>query len=308
MTTITTALIKELREATGAGLLDCKKALEASGGDLTLAKDALRAKGLAQAMKKAERATLAGLVVVKSSADAAVAVEVKCETDFVASTPDFKRFTHRLAEQMLADPALTSGEAALAADFIDAPGIPVSEVLQSLIGKLGENMGVSAVRYAAGAGGVLEAYVHAGGLAGEFGPQEGRVAVLVEVAADDPARAGREALQALAHDLALHITVNSPRYVGPDDIPAAELDEQRARLTAELAAEKKPEAIKAKIVQGRLDKYLQAVCLLPQVFLRDDSLTIAQLLEKHGQALGTPLRVERFVRLEPAAGAEAAAD
>jgi elongation factor Ts len=173
----------------------------------------------------------------------------------------------------------------------------VAQVVQALIGKLGENVAVRVARYEAAPNSVLEGYVHGGGLAGEFGPNEGRVGVLLALSAADLGPANRAAYQALAHDLALHITVHAPRYVADSDIPAAELEEQRARLAEELVADKKPEAIKAKIVQGRLDKFTQAVCLLPQPYLRDDSLTVAQLLERH-QA-----KVERFVRFEPAENA-----
>src|SRR5687767_4429889 len=278
MSTITTAMIRELREATGAGPLDCKKALEASGGDMAAAKDALREKGMATALKKTERVMNAGRVVVAAT-DAAVALlEVKCETDFVSNTPDVRTLAQRLAEQVLADPALTSAEAVLAAPYVGEAGTPVAQVVQALIGKLGRNIAVRAARYEAAPDSVLEGYVHGGGLAGEFGPGEGRVGVLIEVAAADPARADREALQALAHDLALHITVAAPRYVGAGDIPAAVLEERRAKLAEELATDCKLEAIKAKIVQGRLDKFTQAVCLLPQPFIRDDSVPVEQLL------------------------------
>ena len=298
MSTITTAMIKELREATGAGPLDCKKALEASGGDMAAAKDALREKGMATALKKTERVMNAGRVVVAAADDAVAMVEVKCETDFVSNTPDVRSLAQRLAEQVLADPALTSAEAVLAAPYAAEAGPPVAQVVQALIGKLGENIAVRAARYAAAPDSVLEGYTHGGGLAGEFGPGEGRVGVLIEVAAD-PAKADRAALQALAHDLALHITVAAPRYVGAGDIPAAVLEEQRTRLTEELATDSKPEAIKAKIIQGRLDKFTQAACLLPQPFIRDDSVTVEQLLKQRGEALGTPVTVRRFVRLEP---------
>ncbi len=294
MSTITTAMIKELREATGAGPLDCKKALEASGGDMAAAKDALREKGMATALKKTERVMNAGRVVVAAT-DAAVAMlEVKCETDFVSNTPDVRSLAQRLAEQVLADPALISAEAVLAAPYAGEAGTPVAQVVQALIGKLGENIAVRAARYEAAPDSVLEGYVHGGGLAGEFGPGEGRVGVLIEVAAADSARANRAALKALAHDLALHITVAAPRYMGAGDIPAAVLEEQRAKLAEELLTNSKPEAIKAKIIQGRLYKFIQAVCLLPQPFIRDDSVTVEQLLQQRAA------RVVRFTRLEPA--------
>lgn len=295
--TTTVALIKALREATGAGPLDCQKALQANDGDFEKAAHYLREKGLARAAQKTGRETSAGLVVVKSSGDSVCAVEVDCETDFVAFTEGFKAFAQRAADQVLADADLTGADKLLAAGFVDAPGQTTAEVVRGLVAKLGENVVVRRVaRYTASAASRIEGYIHAGDLAGNYGPLEGRVGVLLELAAagaaDDPA------LGELAHALALHIAAAGPRYLVPEEIPADVLQKVRDDLRLELAAENKPEPIKQKIVEGRLDKFRQEACLLKQAFIKDDQLTIAELLQQKSQALGRPIAIRRFARFE----------
>lgn len=294
---ITTALIKQLREATGAGPMDCKRALEANAGSLEKATDYLRERGLARAAKKAGRETNCGLVVVKTSGDSTGAVEVRCETDFVAFTAVFKTFVNRLADQVLADASLTDAEKLLAADFIDTPGKTTADVLQELIGRLGENMILRRVeRYTASGTNLLEGYIHAGDVEGHYGPTEGRVGVLVDLEVNGAV--DNAAVRELNHDLALHIAALSPVYVSPEAIPGDVLQAERDRLIALLADENKPDTIKAKIVEGRLDKFLQQTCLLKQTFVKDDDLTMEEFLRRKSKEIGAAVRINRFARFE----------
>ena len=254
----------------------------------------LRAVGLDKAEKKAERETSEGLIVVERAGDSACALELDCETDFVARTQEFKQFAHQLAGQMLADPTLIDLESVLAAEFVATPGQTVALAIKALVGKLGENVAIGRVaRYAAGPGRRVEGYIHVGALEG-YGPGEGRLGVLVEVEAEGATDS--EAVQAVAHDLALQVASGAPRYLAPESIPAEDMAEQRAELDAQLAVENKPAAIQAKILEGRLNKFTQETCLLSQPYLKDESLSVAAWLQQQSEAIGAAVRVVRFDR------------
>jgi elongation factor Ts len=295
--TITTTMIKELRGLTGAGILECKQVLQANDGDFEKAANYLRQQGLEVVAEKSERATNEGLVVLKTARDVVCAVAVTCETDFVARTPDFKTFTHRLADQILVDANLTDVAQVLSADFVDTPGKTVTQVIQELIRKMDENILVAHVaRYRADDTGLVEGYIHVGEVEG-YGPMEGRVGVLVELRVDDAAACTAPILRELAHDLALQIAALQPVYVTRTDIPEEVLAEKRAELLAQAVAAQKPEAIIAKILEGQLAKFYREVCLLEQPFIREEGLTIADLLHEKSQELGTPVTIARFARL-----------
>ena len=297
--TITTAMIKELWEATGAGLLECKKALEANNSDFEKAANFLRRKGLSKAADKVGRETKAGLVIVKVSGDTACAVQVQCETDFVARTDEFKTLAHRIADQVLTDAGLTDAAKLLAANFIDAPSRSSADIVQELIGRLGENILVSRIaRYAAYGAGIVEAYLHAGDIEANYGPTEGRIGVLIELGVSNATAAGNAALKDLAHDLALHITSAAPRYLSPDDIPDPVMQKERESWIAQLAGENKPDLIKAKIIEGQLNKFYKEACLLKQAFVKDDSISIETLLQQKSKEMGTLVTIKRFARLE----------
>jgi elongation factor Ts len=295
---ITTEMIRELREVTGAGLLDCKKALQATGGDFEKAFNYLREKGLSQAAQKAGKETGAGLVIVQESGGTYCAVQVGCETDFVARTSDFKTFAHQVVNRILADASLTDVEHVLAGDLI--PGKETADVIRDMITKLGENIVVQGVaRYASsGAGTFVEGYVHAGALEGDYGPMEGRIGVLIELGASSATATHSTALRDLAHDLALHIANLKPLYLSPDDIPGSVLQKEREALMSQLAEENKPDTIKAKIVEGRLDKFYQEICLMKQAFVKDDSVSVEELLRQKSVEMGTPITLNRFTRFE----------
>ncbi|MBE2220882.1 MAG: translation elongation factor Ts [Anaerolineae bacterium] len=292
----TTVLVKELRQATGASFLDCKQALLAHDGNYEQATAFLRQKNLNKAAKKAERQTTEGLIVVKTNETDVSMVALNCETDFVALTPDFKALAHQLAELVLADKSLTdAGELATAPSTSSGQAVlptnptqTVQEAIQALIGKLGENIKLGAVaRYTTIETGIVHGYVHAGAIDG-YGADEGRLGVLVAVAVGD---------ETIAHDLALHIASAAPEFIAIADIPAEVLAEHKAQLWAAVADENKPDAIKEKMVAGRLNKFYQQNCLLEQPFLKDDSLTVAEWLQKKGDEMGTAVSVLNFTRV-----------
>lgn len=285
---ISTEDIKLLRESTGAGILDCKKVLEETGGDIDKAIELLRKKGLATAAKKASREAKDGLVSAYTSPDGKVGVlvEVNCETDFVARTDDFQNFVAALVRQVAGQPNLGSPEALLVAPFIDNPGKAVSEQLTDIIAKLGENMIVRRVaRFDLAGDGMLDQYIHTGG----------RVGVLVDVAGGS---SSNSRFVALVHDIALQIAAAAPRFVSPADIPVEVIEAEKSIYREQLAEDRKPDNIKERIIEGKLKKWYEEVALVQQPFIKDNELTIAQLLQKYGKELGSDLRVRRFARFE----------
>lgn len=294
----TTAMqIKQLREATYASFLDCAKALEAHDGDFDQALEQLRSTNLSKGDQKANRETREGLVIVKQADNIVCAVEVDCETDFVALTQEFKRFAHRIADQILRDPTLTDVNSVLAAGFMDMPGQTISLAAKELAGKLGENIEIGRVaRYESRSKGVIEGYIHAGATEG-YGPAEGRLGVLIELdVRDATVDVDTNILQDLAHNLALQIASGNPTYLSRDDIPVDERDKQHMRLAAQLAAENKQDDIKTDTLEGLLSKHYQEVCLLSQAYIRDESLSIGDLLQQKSEEIGTPVYVVRFAR------------
>ncbi len=284
---ITTEDIKLLRESTGAGILDCKKALQETDGDIDKAIEYLRKKGLAAASKKASREAKDGLVSAQISADGqtAVMVEVNCETDFVARTEEFQNFVAAMVRQAAATPNLTGPESLLAAPFIDNPAKTVSEQLTEIIAKLGENMIVRRVaRFDLSGEGLLDSYIHTGG----------RVGVLV----DATGGSANSQVSQLAHDVALQIAAAAPRYVTEAEIPAEALEAEKAIYREQMAQDNKPDNIKERIIEGKVKKWYSEVVLLEQPFVKDNEVTITQLLQKYSKELGSEVKIRRFARFE----------
>lgn len=285
---ITTADIKQLRQMTGAGILDCKKALQETDGDIDKAVEFLRKKGLATASKKASREANEGLVSARIGADGkiGVMVEVNCETDFVARTDDFKAFVDVLVRQVVEQPNLASVEALLAAPFIGNESNTIAEQLTETIAKLGENMVVRRlVRFDLDGDGILDSYIHIGS----------RVGVLVDVAGGS---ADNSQFANLVHDMALQIAAAAPRYVAEEDIPAKAIEAEKEIFRAQVAGENKPDHIKERIVEGKLKKWYGEVTLMNQEFVKDSDLTIAQLLKKQSKELRSEIKIRRFARFE----------
>jgi len=280
---ISASLVKCLRDKVGAGMMDCKKALEATGGDEEAAIAWLREKGLAKAAKKAGRATSEGLIgsYVSEDGKVGVLVEVKCETDFVAKSDKFQAFVAQLAKDV-AEQAPASLEEARYEGKESA-----ADALTSLISVLGENMQLGRLarleRQAEGAYGV---YVHA----------NNKIGVLVEFAcsADVVAKPG---FQETAKDVAMQVAAVSPICVTSSEVPADMLAREKEIYKNMALEEGKPEAVAEKIVIGRIQKFYKDVCLLEQPFIKDDKKSVGGLLKEAGKTLGGEISVSRFARL-----------
>jgi elongation factor Ts len=280
MAEITARAVKSLRDRTGAGMMDCKKALLEADGDEEQAIDLLRQWGAAKAAKRAERETSEGLVEILSRDGATAMVAVSTETDFVARNDEFQDFARRLANAVI-EADLPDGEVMSGEDLLERPEFKqFAEEVVDLRSKIGENIQVHrAVRLAAGDTGALATYLHFGGKIG--------VAVELEGATG-------EAVQGLARDVAMHVAAARPAGVRPEDIPADVQARERAVLTEQTKAEGKPEQIVEKIVDGRMRKFFEQNSLLMQAFVKDPDTTISDLLKAHDENL----TVRRFVRFE----------
>jgi len=273
---ITAEAVKQLRERTGAGMMECKKALVETKGDLDAAAELMRKQGLAKADKKATRVAAEGVVVIARSADhkSAAMIEINCETDFVAREQDFRGFAHAVAECALA--ARPKDLEALSAAVL-AGGESVDERRRTLIAKIGENISVRRFSLLSAAD-HLGAYVHGT-----------RIGALIAL---------KGGTQQLAHDLAMHVAASNPRYRSQADVPAAVLDKERAILSEQAANEGKPPEIVAKMVEGRLRKALGEITLAGQAFVKDPEVTVEKLLK------GAKAEVLAFERFEVGAGIE----
>ena len=285
-------LIKELRETTGAGVLDAKKALESCGGDLEAATRLLREKGLAKAAKRAGRETAEGRVEGRSYLDRqGLIVEVNCETDFVGRNEAFVAFANRVADHLFARSHEGQAlEELLALPFEDDPNNSPAEMLKAQMSSTGENMAVRRYeRFELGdRPGMIEVYVHPGN----------RVVVMVEMNSESPAVAAGDAFGTLVHDLALHVAAMAPLFRTREDIPAATLEAEKATYRQMALKEGKPERIVERIIEGRLKKYYEGTVLMEQPFVKDDDVTIGGLLAQKAAELGEQVAVRRFVRYE----------
>jgi len=275
---ITAALVKELRERTGAGMMECKKALVETDGDIDAAVEQLRKSGQAKADKKAGRTAAEGRIVVATSGDGkqAAIVEVNCETDFVAGDDNFIGFADAVASRVLADrPADVEALSAMA--LTDGEATTVEEARKSLVAKIGENMAVRRFQVIETAG-TLGVYLHGT-----------RIGVVVDLQGGDTE---------LARDLAMHIAASRPVCVSEADVPAGTIDKEREIFAAQAAESGKPEDIVAKMVEGRIKKYLKEITLLGQPFVKDPDTTVEKLLANAGA------QVNGFVRFEVGEGIE----
>jgi elongation factor Ts len=287
---ITASMVKELREATGAGMMDCKKALAEADGSIEAAVDILRTKGLADLAKKAGRATNEGIIGGYPAPDGSlgVLVEVNCETDFVARNADFKAFVGTIAAEVAsAAPADVAG--LLAAPYSARPDITIEQLLGETVGKLGENMGIARfVRYERTAvAGTVAVYIHG----------VGNIGVLVEVSAPSADAAASEAVAGFAKDVAMQVAAASPVAVRREEVPADVVAHELAIYKAQAAETGKPEPIQQKIAEGRLEKYYKEFCLLEQAFVKNPDITVRQYAEQIGGQAGGAVDVVRFERM-----------
>ena len=274
---VTASQVKELREKTGAGMMDCKKVLTETNGDEEKAIELLRERGITKAAKKSDRIAAEGLVETYISEDGkvGVVVEVNAETDFVARNEEFKNFVADVAKQVASEnPA--NVEALLEEKSIVEPDKTVKEVLTNKIATIGENMSIRRFeRFETN--NLLESYIHG----------EGKIAVLVEM---------ENATPELAKDICLQIAAARPEYLTREDVPEARLAKEMEILKAQAMNEGKPEAIAEKIVQGRLGKFYSEICLVEQEFVKDPDVKVGKLVESEGA------KIVRFARFEKGEG------
>jgi len=277
---ISASMVKDLREKTGAGMMDCKKALTETNGDMEKAIEYLREKGITKAAKKSSRIAAEGLVLAYVSEDgrAGAAVEVNSETDFVAKNEEFRTFVQALAKQVAVNnPA--DVEALLAEDFIDEAGKKVSEVLIDKVAKIGENMNIRRFVRFESADGLVESYIHG----------DGKIAVLVNM---------KNADTTLAKDICMQVAAARPEFLDEAAVPAERLAKEMEILKAQAMNEGKPEAIAEKVVQGRIGKFYSEICLVDQEFVKNPDMKVSDLLKSKGA------EIVEFARLEKGEGLE----
>ena len=292
MANITASMVKDLRDKTGAGMMDCKNALNETGGDMEAAIDWLRKKGISKAAKKAGRAAAEGLVGVAVDAGTGVLLEVNAETDFVARNDEFKTFVKdasRLAlkeggdlEKLLAAPMGSS---------------TVQQTLTELVAKIGENMSVRRAAALSVDPGVVAAYVH-----NPASPELGKIGVLVGL----KSAGDKNKLSALAKQLAMHVAAASPLAISPEHL-SKDVVERERNVQAEIARQSgRPENVIEKMMEGRMRKFYEETVLLQQTFVIDGETQIAKVIEKASKELGTPVEIEGFVRFQVGEGIEKA--
>jgi elongation factor Ts len=291
MAEITASLVKELREKTGAGMMDCKRALGETAGDIEVAIDWLRKKGLAAAAKKAGRIAAEGLVGVATSGQAGAVVEVNSETDFVARNDAFQNLVRQVAERALADGDIEKIKAAA----FPGTGRSVAEELTHLVATIGENMNLRRARRLEVPKGVVVSYVHNALAVGL-----GKIGVLV--ALESTADAGK--LAALGKQLAMHVAAANPQFLDIAAVDKASLDRERDILREQAKASGKPDAIIDKMVEGRLRKYYEEVVLLEQIFVVDGETRISKVVEASAKESGAPIKIAGFVRFALGEGIE----
>ena len=275
---VTASLVKELREKTGAGMMDCKKVLTETDGDLEKAAELLRERGIAKAAKKSGRVASEGMVEAYISEDGKVgaAVEVNSETDFVAKNEEFKTFVMDVAKQIVVNNPATVEEL-LAQPSLAVEGKTVNEVLIDKIATIGENMTIRRFARFETTEGSVEKYIHG----------DGKIAVLVNMT-----NANKE----LAKDVCMQIAAVKPEFISRENVPAERVEKEREILKAQTMNEGKPEAIAEKIVMGRINKFYEEICLVDQAFVKDPSMKVSQVLKD--------ATVVEFARFEKGEGIE----
>jgi elongation factor Ts len=292
MAEVTAALVKELRDRTGAGMMDCKRALGDSGGDIESAVDWLRKKGLAAAAKKAGRVAADGLVGVATRGAAGAVVEVNSETDFVARNELFQAFVRAVAALAVGG----NGDVeALKEESYPGTGRTVAAELTELVGRIGENLVLRRAQRLAVGKGLVASYVH-----NSLAPGIGKIGVLVALESE----AGGEAVETLGRQLAMHVAAANPLYLDTAAVPGSALDRERAVLREQAQGSGKTDAIVDRMVEGRLRKFYEEVVLLEQVFVVDGESRVGKVVEAAAKAAGKPIRVAGFARFALGEGVE----
>ena len=279
--------VKNLREKTGCGMMDCKKALTEADGDMEKALEFLREKGLATAAKKSGRIAAEGIVDAYVDGNVGVLVEVNAETDFVAKNDEFRKFVTGVAKE------IANSNPANVEELLEKPfegGQSVRDALTEKIAKIGENMNIRRFeRYE----GIVETYIHGGG----------RIGVMVKFDTT-PEAAATEDFKTLAKDVAMQIAAIFPQYIAPEDVPAEVVEKEKEILTAQAINEGKPANIAEKMVAGRIKKFYKEVCLIEQPFIKDGDKSVGAVIKEVSAKIGAPVSVAEFARLEKGEGLE----
>ncbi len=293
MANITANLVKDLRDKTGAGMMDCKSALGETNGDMEAAIDWLRKKGLSKAAKKAGRVAAEGLIGVAVGGDAGALIEVNSETDFVARNGEFKEFVKHVAQ-------LALEEAGDVEKLLARPakgGVSVQQTLSEMVAKIGENMSVRRAVMIAVSPGVVSAYVH-----NAASPELGKIGVLVAL----KSTADKDKLAALGKQLAMHVAAAAPLALTPQHLAKEIVDRERA-IQGDLARQSgKPDNVVEKMIEGRMRKFYEESVLMSQTFVIDGETSIAKVIEKASKDLGAPVEITGFVRYQVGEGIEKA--
>lgn len=282
---ITASIVKELRDKTNAGMMDCKKVLTETNGDIEASIKLLRERGIMKSAKMSDRAATEGVITARINADstAGLLLELNCETDFVSKNESFQAFVGSLADTLAA---------ASAPDLAAALAVPhgeqsIEDTVKAKVGEVGENLQFRKyVRFDAAPGGVVASYIHLGG----------KVGVLIEVGTTKPETKGTDSFKELIKDLTLHIAACAPKGLSRDDIPQSVVDNELDIFRARLEAEGKPANIIENILKGQIGKFFAESCFLEQGFVKDSDIKVSALLEAKGKELGDTLTVTRFVR------------
>lgn len=297
MAAVTAAMVKELREMTGAGMMDCKKALAATDGDMDKAVEFLREKGLAGAAKKAGRIAAEGIVdtLVSEDGKTAVVVEVNSETDFVAKNEKFQTYVKEVAKQALASNAADM-DAFMAEKWIGDPSLTVAEELSSQIAIIGENMKIRRYEKVEEANGFVASYIHAGG----------KIGVLVDVETD----VVNDDIKEMAKNVAMQAAALKPMFTNRGEVSAEYIDHEKAILMAQIQNDpkesQKPEKVIHGMIEGRINKELKEICLLDQVYVKaeDGKQSVQNYVDSVAKANGAKITVKKFVRFETGEGLE----
>ena len=285
MAEITASLVKELRDKTNAGMMECKNALKETGGDVDAAIKFLRERGAIKAAKKADREAKEGIVAAKIDVEAksGVLIEVNCETDFVAKNDNFKDFVSELTDAVAGSDATDID----AANAVSKGEANIDEFVKAKVIELGENLQFRRmVRYDVEGSGVVASYIHLGG----------KVGVLVEVNCSKDETAASEDFRELVKDLTLHIAAASPAGIGREEISDDLVDAEKDLFRKQMEDSGKPPEIMEKIIEGKLGKFYSTICLLEQGFIKDPDNTISDLLSAKGKALDDEISIRRFIR------------
>ncbi len=290
MADITASMVKELRETSGAGMMDAKAALVENNGDIEAAIDWLRKKGLAKAAKKSSRTAAEGLVSISLAGTKGVVVEINSETDFVARNEGFQTFVKGVTDNALNKS--DSVDALLAADL---NGKSVQDTLTSLIATVGENMTIRRMTKLSVNDGVVAGYVH-----NAVAPNLGKIGVLVAL----ESTGDKAQLEVLGKQIAMHVAAAFPKFLSRDEVDATELERERDVLREQAKAEGKPPEIVEKMLEGRIRKFYEEVCLLDQIFVMDGETRISALLEKAAKDVGAPVALKAYARIQLGEGIE----